>query len=517
MKVLIVDDEVIIRNGLSTVINWEELGFTLLPPAASGEEALSRLMSEQPNIVLADIQMTGMNGIQLIAEAKKQLPDIEFIILTGFDTFTFAQQAIREGVSDYLLKSSRPEEIIMAAMKAKQRLLVRWESIHQEHLGRTALRDQLLDQLLTEGTIHTPIKYSIPKMLPCLRFDGTPMRILLVAASGWTEQPFDVSLAHFAVNNIVQELVVCETRLHHDYILIIMHKDGDKYGMSEHQIEKELARIRHKLKCKLFVAAGSYVQSLEDLRKSYEEALYTFTFRWISPEDAFITYDHVKGRGGGTMVISETEEAQLVHAIKSSSTIRLRHWVDDVIEARLAEPWITPDSLQAYLHSIMLTSQRWLARVMDTLGEAMTLPTDYSQEVHTRTGSPSEIVFRSLSAMMNVYAEVTSGERVSYIKRAKAYIHDHLDKNITLQQVAKSVHLNPNHFSEVFKRETGMTYIEFVTSERLSKAMELLDRSVMKVSEIAGRVGYEDVKYFGQIFKRDVGMTPSEYRNRPTR
>ena len=119
MKVLIVDDEVIIRNGLSTVINWADNGFTVLTPAASAEEALQRIPVEMPEIIFTDIRMTGLSGLDMAHEVKQQYPEIEIIVISGYDEFSYAQQAMREGVSDYLLKTSRPGEIIEAAVQAR--------------------------------------------------------------------------------------------------------------------------------------------------------------------------------------------------------------------------------------------------------------------------------------------------------------------------------------------------------------------------------------------------------------
>lgn len=512
MKIMIVDDEVIIRNGLSTVINWEELGFKLLPPAASAEEALARFPDELPNIVLSDIQMTGMNGINLAAEIKTKWPDTEIIILTGFDRFSYAQQAIREGVSDYLLKSSRPEEIIMAAMKAKQRLQVRWEAIKKENHGRSAFRDRLFEKLTREGTLSDQSVESASELLPHLGLedDHLSLQVLLLAASGWGGQTYDSSLAHFAVANIVQELFTCETLQHKDRVLVVMNNNA---GETVDRLEKELGRVSRKLKCKLFVAVGSAAHSIEELRRSFEEAEYAFTYRSIASEDAFIQYELVKDRAGGKTVCSEEEETKFIAIAKSGSIIDLRQWVDETISAQLSDPEVTPDSLHAYLNSIVLSGHRWLERITATVGEPPSAAEPLRPDLLNQSENSYVALFRLLSSIMDLYRETMSGDRVSYIKRAISYIRDHLDRNLTLQQVAKHVHLNPNHFSEVFKRETSFTYIEFVTKERISRAKELLGSTPIKISEIAGRVGYEDVKYFGQLFKKATGQTPSEYRN----
>ncbi|WP_304518340.1 response regulator [Cohnella sp. REN36] len=515
MKVMIVDDEVIIRNGLSTVIKWDELGFELLPPAASGEEALARFPAEQPNIVLTDIRMAGMDGLELSAEIKRLLPDTEIIILTGYDSFSYAQQAIRDGVGDYLLKTSRPEEIIMAAMKAKQRLLARWASRRQESLGRTAFRDSLLERLATEGPPADSSAPPVQELLPALRADAAAYQVLLVSASGWGASAADLALAHFAVANVAQELLPCETLLRKDHILLVLGRAEADRGTEP--IEAALGRICRKLKCKLFAAAGSCVGRLEELPRSYREAEAAFAYRWIAGEEAFVRYDRVAGCNGSRAFCTDKEEAGLIAVLKTGSVIELRNWVDDAVGAQLADPEVTPDSLEAYLQSVVLSGQRWVWRAMQSLGEDVPPDEQMRHELPDRTGSPREMLFGRLQAVMELYRDFLSGDRVSYVRRAIVYIQDNLDRNLTLQQVAGHVHLHPSHFSEVFKRETGLTYIDFVTRERMRRAMALLDRSPAKIGEIAGNVGYEDVKYFTQLFKKHTGQTPTEYRQRPDR
>ncbi|CAM4124205.1 AraC family transcriptional regulator [Paenibacillus alkaliterrae] len=510
MKILIVDDEVIIRTGLSTVINWKELGFELLTPAASAEEAIVRIPDERPHIVLTDIRMTGKDGLELTAEVKQLLPDSEIIILTGYEDFSYTQQAIREGVSDYLLKTSPPKEIIKAAMKAKQRILNRWAALKQGHIQQTAFRDSLLERLVTEGRLDEQSLAQIPQLLPKVHPDAKSFQALIIAASGWGDDTIYANSLHFAVENMVRELLDCETLLRKDCVLLILSRHQAVIDL--YKVKLELDRISRKLKCKLFIAAGSCVRELRDLKTSYAEASFAFTFKGFAGREDLVAYDDVKGCVGGRTICTQEEEEQIISILKNGNAVELRYWVNQAISAQLADPAVTPSSFRTYSNSVIISGHRWLERVMQSLGEEEPLPEQLLQQPADMSVQPDEALYKHLHTLMGKYQEMAAGERVTYIKRAMAYICDHLDKNLTLQQVAKHVHLNPNHFSEVFKRETGLTYIEFVTRERIRRAMKLLSQSPMKISEVARHVGYEDVKYFSQLFKKVSGKTPSEYR-----
>ncbi|WP_409342738.1 helix-turn-helix domain-containing protein [Paenibacillus sp. MBLB4367] len=506
MRLLIVDDEVIIRTGLSTVINWKELGLELLPAAASAEEALRRIPDEQPHIMMTDIRMTGMDGLELAAEAKKLFPDMEIIILTGYDDFKYAQQAIREGVSDYLLKMSRPEEIIKAALKAKQRLQEKWQAKKQGSIQQAVFRKRMLERLVIEGVDDPGLAAQLPsagmdKVSAGMR---TVYKIILVSATGWRQSSGGENLLLFAVDNIVSELLACETLMERERLAVIVRED-EGTGMN---LPSLIVRIEATLKCVLFVAVGSAVGDYRELHRSYKEADYAHAFHVLPEASGIFDYRELKGRKGGRTVCSKEEESELSAILMRDHQAELRLWVNQTVGRQLAEPQVTPQSLRAFLQSVVIAAHRWLERAAAASGRtAPSAETSFETE-----GKPEEALFKQLHAVMTAYHKEIGEDRTSYIPRAIAYMQDNLDKSITLQQVAKQVHLNPNHFSEVFKRETGLNYLEYLTRERMNRACELLATTTAKVSDIAGLVGYEDIKYFSQLFKKQTGQTPSEYR-----
>ncbi|GGG81617.1 helix-turn-helix domain-containing protein [Paenibacillus radicis (ex Gao et al. 2016)] len=513
MKLLIVDDEVIIRTGLSTVIKWEELGYELLRPAASAEEAMERIALERPEIILTDIRMTGRDGLELAGEARRLLPDSEVLILTGYDQFSYAQQAIRQGVSDYLLKTSRPDEIIRAVNGAKQRVLGRLHTLKPDQL-----RDSLLEKLVSGPEPDERQLEQAGKLLPGLKLGAaSPLQAVTVTASGWGGAAEDGRLLLFAVHNMMRELVEGEALIRDNVLLVVLRRDGllgDEGGLK--RFDSDLLRIERRLKCKLFAGAGSIVADWSGLPLSNKESAIALGFQEFAREVRLLCYANVIERKGGRTVCTIEEEQMLTTLLKEGDPASLQRWVEATTEALLADPDATPQSMQAFVNSVLISAHRWIERVLASFGEGSGTLAHLPRISEQAAISDSQRLqmLAPLNHLMHVYAEAVGNAGIPYINRSIAYIHDHLDKELTLQQVAKNVHLNPNHFSEVFKRETGHTYIEFVTIARIERAKALLGDSPIKVSDVASRVGYADMKYFSQLFKRYTGLTPSEYRAR---
>ncbi|ANS76580.1 hypothetical protein AWM70_20005 [Paenibacillus yonginensis] len=526
MNVLIIDDEVIIRTGLCTVIDWSELGMHLLPPAESAEEALERLLTERPDIVLTDIRMAGMDGIQLAKEIREKLPDAEIIILTGYDDFGFAQRALRQGVTDYLLKTSDPEEIIKSVMKAKQNLQMKRELKRQGDVQAAALRKQHFEAWLTgnaagsgdpDGLVYKSVtewleQTGVFRKLP----DGRPqaMRVLLVGASGWGHDRFS-GLMLGAAESQLSELLSGITLLRNNMIIAVA---GVTPGWSgERQLGKVISRVRDTLRCDIFAAAGNEVYAAGELRRSYEEALKVYEYRVVFGDRGLFELKDVEDRQGGRTVCSEREESELSSLLMNNNGSQLHDWTTAIVRERLEDPETTPAALQAFLQSIVIGAHRWLDRAKETASAAQSSTGQAGAGATPAISFEPGVVledelFKLLLSVMNEFHQLVSDGRYSYIHRAIAYIRNHLGEHLTLQQVAGFVHLNPNHFSEVFKRETGQGFSEFVIRERMQRAANILLTTQKKISEVAGEVGYEDIKYFSQQFKKMMGSTPTEYR-----
>jgi two-component system response regulator YesN len=291
-------------------------------------------------------------------------------------------------------------------------------------------------------------------------------------------------------------------------VLLVFRKED---GVSdEDELKRKIERVKRTLKCTLFAALGSVVSSFEDLKHSYREAEYVYSFKDIIASEGLFFFDDVKHRTGSRTHCSEKEETELAALLMNNNTTELRHWVNQKVRSQIEDPLANHSTLQAYMQSMVIYGYHWLARVQSEQEEPGVTPLEF----HTieLKGHPRDEVFKLLSYIMTTYHQSLSHNRFSYIDKSIAYIKEHLDRNISLQQVAKYVYLNPNHFSEVFKRETGYTYIEFVTKERMKRAIEILQGSKAKIKDVAYRVGYEDTKYFAQQFKKHTGQTPSEFR-----
>jgi len=507
MKVLIVDDEVIIRTGLCTLVEWAEYGFEVLEPAASAEEALRRFPEERPELIFTDIRMTGKSGLELAREVKREAPDTEIVIISGFDEFAYAQEALREGISDYLLKTSEPDDIVRVALKAKERLSRRRRAAEEASERETAAKRALLERLLDAGRPLDPSDVSgfekdYPALFRALGERGLEaIRVTIEGAD---------AAEHAEWGAVWAERGSGAWLPWGDGLLLLAVADGAADGWD--RSATAFGRAERVSGRRVFAAAGTAARTPGELRASAQTALAAFGYRWLMPDARFLRYDAVRDRPGMRTVCAEEEEAALGAALKSGSRETLAAWSRATAERVRGDRSATPATAAAYLQSLLLAGHRWLERAAASVGDARPLP-PWEPLGESRSGADlAEELTRRLAPLMDRFAEVAAGS--DPIPRAIAFIHEHLNEHLSLQQVSKHVHLHPNYFSEMFKRETGRNYADYVREAKVRKAMALLADTPAKVSEIAHRVGYADIKHFNRLFKQFTGRTPTEYREK---
>ncbi|NRF93869.1 response regulator [Paenibacillus frigoriresistens] len=510
MKIMIVDDEIIIREGLSKVIDWKQLGFTFLSPAESAEEALERMPAERPDLILSDIRMFGKDGLTMAKEAKVLLPNVEIIMLTGYDDFEYMQQAIRNEVSDYLLKTSRPADIIQAVHRAVQRIRNKWETQSQAILKDKEIRKRWLEKMLTEGISEG--NHLLNDYFPLLKPEETQLQVLLIRAAGWGDKDSNRPLLQFAVDNMLREMIPCET-LHMTSMLAVVLRVEEGWRV-EGRYRTLAAKIEHLLKCTLYCAVGTPVNSGNELHISYRNAVQASKFWMMYVQERNWSYEQIKTRRGSRTLCSREEESELSQLLLSGDELRLNQWIGSRISEYLVHPDATYDSLSSYIQSLAISGFRWLERVASESETGQAQISDFTSwgEANGET-TLRDSLQHYLHALMNVYRQSLSKGPTGYVERVISFVRANIgSQKLTLVQAARHVHLHPGHLSEVFKKETGSNFIDFLVKQKLELAREMLKDPSVKVSDISRSLGYEDVKYFSQLFRKHFGQTPSEYR-----
>lgn len=515
MKIMIVDDEITIRMGLAKVIRWEEFGLELLEPAASAEEALERIGTEQPDILLTDIRMSGRTGLELAEEARAVLPDLEVIILSGYDDFTYMQQAIRQNVGDYLLKTCRPEEIVKTVLKIRKRIEERRASQNRDEAGRRKEQKERFARWLVEyvppGTaVQPPDLPELPAAFPA--DEPRELQIVLLAAEGWGQSGAEEALLLFAVDNMLSEMLPCLSFVYSRQVVMVAPACRNEM---ERQLRRTVYdRIERLLKCRLIVVGGEPVEEVYALRDSYRSAQTAYAFRALLGRTGRRRWEYadIRHRRGGRTVCTYDEEKELSTILLDNNPITLKDWVRRYVNELLDDPEATPQSVEAAIQSAVVAAERWLVRVLTATGHIDAAGEAPMRKPFKLESQPEDALFQSVYPLMKFYHDRLAEGRATHVRKAIAYIEEKIGHDLGLQQVAEHVHLHPNHLSELFKKETGVKFVDYVVRRKMEKAKEILSASPAKISEVASEVGYDDVKYFGQLFKKYTGRTPSEYR-----
>lgn len=495
MKVLIVDDEIVIRTGMANVLPWEEHGYDILEPAASGEEALERIKKERPDIIISDIKMQGMTGLELIDKINDLHYPKEVIVLSGFDEFDFVQEAIKQNVSDYLLKSSSPEEILQSVDKARDRLnetrrfLELEKSKHEDHIDSTLQR--LLYQPITEEKLQQ-LQEQEPKL------QGASFQLLIInrvvsnkrfleAMEMWNSYLYGRWLIHSGKTLIV---VKRNPNLSDQYLLQMAAKQVSDIFTEPVYVSKVFTH-------------------LNELSSAYAETKALFFYKWLLPDLMMIQAKDIKGREGISHLERYKEhEGELLEYIRYGDEVGLETWIRKFVTWAFAHPMATPKSIEDYIQNLFFGVVRYLDQMGNKPDKKVDIPTldQYlSQPVKTLTK-----LFWSLTVNMK---NSEKGAK-KYVLEATRYIETHLSESITLQDVAGHVHVHPNYLSEIIRNITGKSYLELLTEKRMERAANILNHSNKQIGEISQLVGYNDRRYFTKVFKRYYNMTPTEYRNK---
>lgn len=534
LKVMIVDDEPIMRKGIISKIDWEELQLVNAGEARDGSDALEQIMEKQPNIVLTDIRMPEMDGLELIARARKFDPELRFIVISGYEDFQYAREAIRYGVSDYLLKPVSRDELRSSLVKLRDELLAQGQErdyrtmlLKHYEANLTAVRQRKLTRLLQEDTAdETAIAeyYRYWETAPASEYQVVvyrlePIRYPHIGFSGEEED-----LLWYCIQNIVEQAMKNKaqpgivfrngSRLDELIAVIASVPPESAIWLAQYSLDA----IRQYLRLEASAGVGVSGAKLEAVHASYDQAVSAVRSAVLRGTGKVYASSlsgtpHLKEQGGIPRITSEQERLLSIH-IRERNESWVRHW----LEQRYGELAAIPDAtyvqferLSLHIYSLLNTILRELTGDRDAmLPDTGIFATRLLSFRNWRDAS--EALMETAKSVMRMISETKSATGGDIVDEVKRYIEQFFNEDITLGWVADQYYIHPNYFSKLFKLKCGENFNDFVTRIRLEKAVSLMTGSELTLAEIAEFVGYDSAAYFSNVFRKAYGMSPSKYR-----
>lgn len=523
-KIFLVEDEIVAREGIRDNVDWKSAGFEFCGEAPDGEIALPLIEASQPDVLITDIRMPFMDGLQLCKILRERMPWLKIIILSGHDEFDYAQAAVKLGVTEYLLKPISAQELSQVLRKVTSQL----DQEREEQKNLKRLQDQVEDNLdllreklllrLATGTessamtIEQSQQFGLDVIAKCYLVG------LFKVESPESGRPFDYKGCQ-QVKRLVSSLIGQNPDV------LLVQKDLEELmlifkGNDREQMEQEAyflgelikQRVEDKTGCRLVVGLGSPQYRLGDVHHSFTEALAAVkATTGESPPPGL-------GSEADKAGLLKLDNAALENYLKFGSVDEFDHFFDTYIQP-LGAAALRSYLIKNYIFvDIVLTTARFVSelggnidQIIPEINEVETLLMKVKTLDQVR--AETKKVFTNALAYRDNQA---NNQRASLVFEAKAYIDRHYtDPALSLNKVAGQVNLSPSHFSTVFSHETGETFRDYLARLRIDRAKELLRTTSLKSFEVAYQSGYNDPHYFSYIFRKNTGLTPQQFRSQP--
>ncbi|MGG1555365.1 response regulator transcription factor [Paenibacillus ferrarius] len=522
LTVYMADDERVILRGLKKLIDWEALGLRLIGEAYRGDDLLQGIIKYSPDIVIADIAMPGMTGIDVLKEIKEHGKSTKVIFISAYREFTYAKDALSYGAVDYLIKPidrKKLEQILLRTVAAiHETSAIENQFLRLKQYEVKYQRQAFIDYL--EQLIEKRRLPKVPDIELALRGEG-PNNICFsvmvidldqTAESSGSWHEGERKLIYFAVHNIVSELIpegITAWAIPNQQYLCLVLKHSVEVDIHE---LSSLCLMNIKRYLKISVTIGiSTPGSLEEVPASFQAAQTCVSFKYFLGIGKLISQTSLPTASPKEIGDRDKMEKELMKAILSNQDSLLQSLLDDWLELVLNQSW----GNREYTNTLCVSLLTMVLRELAPLGlETETEELRLVQKLHEcNTFEETSIILQQEIALLRLkaYQKPVPKDAVQ-IAQVKAYIEEHYWEEINLETMANRFYISPYYFSTFFKKNTGMNFKQFVTEIRMKNALQLLTQTDSMLYEIAERVGYHNARQFSELFKKHYGVLPNEFR-----
>ena len=529
-RILVVDDEEEIRYGIIKKIDWEKYGFKIVGDAENGKDALEKLEKLKPDIVMTDIKMPFMNGLELGEKIKDIMPWVKVIIFSGSDELEYAHKAIKINAYEYVLKPINSIEIIDILNNLKVKMDQEYNEKKNIQILSKHYEDSLpiLKDMFLVGTIEGRIKKEIwDEEAPRIGVDFKKKYYVvgvIYKDNSFNEKELseineedllDISIKKI-IDDLMKEHCYYESFIYSGTIIVIGNleekEDIVEFIKGLNEVCKTAEYIISK---KVSAGIGQVVDEYSKIRFSYKMARNAMHYRMVLGTGKAIYINDVEPDTSVQLQFDENDERELLNIIKMKSKEDIIEIIDKFFD-KSSELLLPFNLYRIYLIQITTTLLKLVQAYGINIYDVFEIGFNcYSHIDNFASMDQAKKWFIEKSIKINV---LIKRERLDssklLIEKAKAYINiNYSNSEISVESLCKHLHVSPTYFSTIFKRETGENFVSYLTTVRLDKAIKLLNTTDLKTYVIAENVGYTEANYFSYVFKRRFGVSPSKYRS----
>jgi two-component system response regulator YesN len=513
-KLAFVEDQDFIRKSMIENIDWAEIGIEICGEYSNGKVALQGFERLMPDIVVSDIRMPEMDGLDMLERIRDNKWDIQAIILSAFDDFKYAQRALRNNAVNFLLKPCRAEELKNAVAKIKdkideERRRKDTDKLLKSEEGLTKLKKIFLESILDSEPAEKKLLESIP-----LNVSDGPIMAIVIQTDLLPEEAPDISDIYDVVTGLSLPIISSmEIFVHKNRIVCLAEEKFYQNGEMLYFIHKVVQGVNERFGTKPAIGIGPVVDDIFRCAGSYQKALYAINMHFFNEEYHISFYDERQDYVAESrdIILPYINMARLMESARKNDAESLNGMFEAMLRASPA--FKTNRALMNSLFSFLI----FILNNMCVSNGKASYETLNSHVAALRRLTQTSKISDCTKILTRLFCERLQPDKKpgnSIIESALSYIDRHYWEDLSLELVANHVFISKNYLSTLFKQLQGVGFTDYLNGVRMKKAQELLADPNNKVHTVSSKVGYSNYRYFNYLFRKATGMTPSEYRRR---
>lgn len=530
INLLIADDEIEILEGIRSVIDWEAHDIRICGEASDGESALELIYKLSPEVILMDIRMPKLTGLQVLEEIHRNNLNTKCIILSGYDDFYYAQEAINLKAADYLLKPCQPDDILESVLRAKKAieaetlkdtLFDKYKNYFYENVS--VLREKLLRELIyNTHSNYTTLqdKMDLYKInLSKSNLLVTIVHIDILHESNKQFNQIDLEALKIAIKEVIDNIIPKEFgkeifQNNEDIVTILSHEEPiNWYSFSSNIFRDIKNKIKNDFQILTTIGIGGIVEDISEIYKSYNEAVSAIDAKFFMGEDNVIFFDEISLKNLNSMHYPVNEDIKIINCLSTGNIDNLKSSVENYFNTLCNESLVSKEYIKYSCFALLGSILKFCLEKTANINKIFENNDNWFNEINN-CKTIFELKETILKIAYYIFKVMSENNNTNYlIKVAVEYIKEHFREDISLETIAKNIFITPGYLSLLFKQETGVNFLEYLHKYRIQKAKEYFRNKLLKNYEVSQMVGYTNEKYFSQMFKRYTGLTPTQYKD----